>query len=351
MHTYRLPFMLLAMVGLLLGLLTGLQRMGWNLPFTMAAASHGAIMTGGFIGTLITLEKIIPLKKKVLYVLPVLSGISVVLFFAQQPVIAKVCLVTASVGLSLVFLGYLLREKSLIYALMMAGALCWFVGNVLLLINGFYPVSLPWWMAFVLLVITSERLELMKFLPVSRNQKSVFVVMLALFIVACLLSFHGIGSYVAAVSLAGVSVWLMRFDVVRINLKKNGLTRYTGVALLAGYCSLLLTGICIPLLAAKPLGYDVLVHIFFIGFVFSMIFAHGPIILPGVLGISLKPYHPVLYVWLTILHLSWVLRAAFDLGLDLYLRRFTGLASGIAMLGYFVSLIVITMYSYRAKSV
>lgn len=344
--------MLLAMASLIIGLLTGLQRMGWSLPFTAAVANHGAIMVGGFIGTLITLEKIIPLKRKIVYALPVLSGASVILFFVKLPVLSVVCLVSASVGLCAVFLVYLIRERSLIYFLMLTGAACWVTGNMLLLTNGFYPVSLSWWMAFALFVIASERLELMKFLPVSRNQKRLFVTFMALFVPACLFSFHGTGSYLAAGSLIGVALWLMRFDVVRINLKKESLTRYTGVALLAGYCALLLTGIFIPLLAAKPMGYDVLVHAFFIGFVFSMIFAHGPIILPGVLGISVKPYHPVLYVWLVLLYASWVTRAVAGISLDLQLRKFTGIVSGVAILGYFISLAVITIRSqHRAKTV
>jgi hypothetical protein len=59
---------------------------------------------------------------------------------------------------------------------------------------------------------------------------------------------------------------------------------------------------------SKVTFYIPAIHTFFLGFVFSMIFAHGPIILPGVLGISIKPYHPLLYVWLFFLHASWTIR-------------------------------------------
>lgn len=340
------------MVSLVTGVLSGLQRMGWDFNLTAVVADHGAIMIGGFIGTLITLEKIIPLKRTALYILPILSGSSVFLFFIDQPWLSVFCLILSSAGLCMVFLIYLLRERSLVYAIMLAGALAWATGNVLLLTNGFYPVSLPWWMAFVLLVIASERLELMKFLPVSLNQKRFFVGMLALFTVTCALTFHGIGSYLAAFSLIAIALWLMRFDVVGLNLKKQQLTRYTGVALLTGYVSLSMCGIFILLASHKPLGYDILVHTFFLGFVLSMIFAHGPIILPGVLGISIKPYHTTLYLWLTLLHGSWVVRVFADFTLDMVLRKYTGMASGIAIAGYFITLIFIIIRSVgRAKTV
>jgi hypothetical protein len=120
---------------------------------------------------------------------------------------------------------------------------------------------------------------------------------------------------------------------------------------LSGYFALLLTGIFLSLLVEQPLGYDILVHSFFIGFVFSMIFAHGPIILPGVLGISVKPYHPILFIWLTLLHASWIARAISDITLNMQVRMYSGLISAIAIVGYFLSLAVITIQKQRGKVV
>jgi hypothetical protein len=339
------------MLSLITGLLAGLHRIGWNLSLGRVTPNHGAIMVGGFLGTLIILEKIIPLKRNILYVFPIISGGSVVLFFIGQPVYSIASLVLASTGLSIIFFIYWIREKSAIYFLMLGGAICWLTGNILLIIHNFYPISVPWWMAFVLLIITAERMELMKFLPVSKNQKLIFIGMLLVFAIGCVISFHGIGKYLAAVSLAGSSIWLMRHDVVGLNLRKTDLPRYVGVALLSGYFALLLSGIFLPLLTEQPLGYDILVHSFFIGFVFSMIFAHGPIILPGVLGLSVKPYHPILFIWLALLHTSWITRAISDITLDMQLRKYSGLISAIAIIGYFLSLAVITIRSQRGKAV
>jgi hypothetical protein len=351
MRIHRIPYIFLAMLSLLAGLAAGLQRIGWSLPISGVASSHGAIMIGGFLGTLITLEKIIPLKKPVLYLAPILSATSVVLFYADLPLYSTASLIAASAGLSVIFLIYFARERSLIYAIMFAGAACWLTGNIFFVVYNFYPVAVPWWIAFVLFIITAERLELIKFLPVTTIQKLVFVGILAAFLVGCIITFHGIGSYFAAFGLIAASIWLMRHDVVSINIRKEGLTKYVGVALLAGYCSLVLCGIFLPLISNEPLGYDLIIHAFFIGFVFSMIFAHGPIILPGILGISLKPYHPILYLWLFLLHTSWLVRTFSDIALNLQLRKYSGLISAIAIIGYFLSVVLITMRTRRAKTV
>src|SRR5690606_31393658 len=105
--TYRIPFLMLAVVCLVAGLWTGLVRIGWDIKPLPVAAHHGAIMIGGFLGTLISLEKIIPLRNKILYVIPVISGLSVVCFLLQQNEMAVWALTTASVGLSVVFFIYL----------------------------------------------------------------------------------------------------------------------------------------------------------------------------------------------------------------------------------------------------
>jgi hypothetical protein len=350
-RTGRLPFVILAILSLIVGLLAGLQRIGWSLPVSEVSPSHGAIMVGGFLGTLITLEKVIPLKKNILYVIPLISGGSIILFIAGMLQYSLISLLIASVGLSIIFLIHWIQEQSVIYAMMLIGAVCWFIGNILLLKNNFYPASIPWWMTFALLLITSERLELMKFLPVSQAQKLIFMGVLLTFLLGCVFSFHGIGNYLSAVALVASSIWLMRHDMIAINVKKIGLLKYVGISLLTGYFALLMSGFFLLALTNQSLGYDILIHSFFIGFVFSMIFAHGPIILPGVLGISVKPFHTILYFWLVLLHASWIVRVFADTALNMHLRMYAGLISAIAIVGYFLSIATITIRAYRAQPV
>ena len=245
----RLPFLLLAIVSLITGLATGLNRMGWDLNIVHTSLHHGAIMVGGFLGTLISLEKIIPWKKKFLYLIPVLGGASVLFFFGDMPLISFVLLILASAGLAGVFLHYCLVEKNLIYLLMLWGALCWMIGNVTLASTIFYPTAFPWWLGFILFIITAERLELTKFLPVTKANKRWLVPFLIVYIAGVLRSFHGGGQQISGIALIAVAVWLMKYDIVGLAIKKSKLQRFIGIALLGGYVSMRLRAfLCLPLL-------------------------------------------------------------------------------------------------------
>lgn len=344
----RVPFVFIALASLVIGLLAGLIRLGWNLGFPNAVPHHGAIMVGGFLGTLIILEKIIPLKKDFLYAIPVVSGLSVVMFLMGGASLGFILLIIAGVALSAVFLVYMIRSFSLIYIIMFAGAVLWLIGNIELTFSNFYPRAFPWWMGFALLIIAAERLELMKFLPVTEKNKLLFTLLLAGFIAGCLLSFHGTGSMISGFSLCAIALWLMRFDVIGLTIKKTGLTKFTAIALLTGYFALLITGMFMIVLDAQPFAYDAIVHTFFIGFVFSMIFAHGPIILPGVLGVSTKPFNKILYIWLGMLHASLAVRLAGDLYLELSLRKYSGIGSAIAITGYFIT-VALLLFNKRKR--
>jgi hypothetical protein len=122
-------------------------------------------MIGGFLGTLISFEKVIPLKKKVLFTIPALSGVSVLLFFIGLPVTSMAVLALASIVLLCVFVFYWARQQNRLYAIMSLGALSWLIGNAAFLYTGFYRVALPWWMAFTLLIIAAERLSLCSSCP------------------------------------------------------------------------------------------------------------------------------------------------------------------------------------------
>lgn len=331
------------MFSLLVGFATGLSRMGWDLNILPTSLHHGAIMVGGFLGTLISLEKIIPLKKKLLFLIPVFSGASVISFFTNAPTTSFLLLVLASSGLSGVFLTYYFKEKSLIYLLMLAGSLCWLTGNLVLITINFYPSAFPWWLAFILLIITAERLEMTRFLPVKERSKRWLVFFLVLYIAGVLLSFHSGGDWVSGMALIAVSLWLMQHDIIGISIKKSGLPKFIAIALLTGYISMLFTGVFLIAFTNQVLAYDAILHTFFLGFVFSMIFAHGPVILPGVLGIAVKPYHNVLYMWLFLLHASWITRIAADLLLHFDLRKMSGLVSTVCILGYFATVATLTI--------
>lgn len=326
---------------------TGLSRMGWDLGILRVSMHHGAVMVGGFIGTLISLEKIIPLKRKFLVLIPFFSGASIITFFFQEPEVSFVLLAIASAGLSAVFLTYLIRTKHLIYFVMLCGGLCWLFGNLTLISHKFYPAAFPWWMGFVLFIITAERLELTQFLPVPASSKWLLIGLLLTYAGGVGYTFHAGGNLLSAAALIGVAIWLMKYDIVGVSIKKNGLPRFIASSLLCGYIAMLITGVFLITLGNLAFGYDAVVHTFFLGFTFSMIFAHGPVILPGVLGISAKPWHPILYAWLIVLHASLVVRLYGDLTINLEVRKITGWTSSVAILGYFATLAYLTIRSQR----
>jgi hypothetical protein len=348
-YAWRLPFLILAIFSLIVGLWTGLSRIGWDTFILPATAHHGAVMVGGFLGSLISLEKVIPLKKKWLLVLPGAQVSAALLFLFGEPMIAIPLLITGSIGLVAVFGFYLKRERTLIYVLMLIGALCLSVGNVLLFTENFYPLAFPWWVGFILFIITAERLELMKFLPVSKAAKRLVVAFLIIFVLGISVSFHSYGNIASGTALVAISLWLLKNDAIAIGLRKKSLTRFVSISLLLGYTALLVAGIFFISFSDHWLAYDALVHTFFIGFAFSMIFAHGPIILPGVLGISFKPYHKSLYLWLILLHTSWLIRVFADAYSETLWRKYSGLLSAITILGYFATIAFLTVREQHGK--
>lgn len=341
-------FLVTAVANLLIGMLAGLGRLGYAVPVPEAFAHHGAIMVGGFLGTLIALEKIIPLKRPVLFLGPLMSASSVVAFVQGEFYAAVGMQVAAGLVFLSAYIFYLRMQSNLPLWLATAGVMFWVVGTVWLFFKQFYPMVFPWYMAFLLFTIVSERLELSRFLPVTSRNRAWLIAFLGIFFLGLIIPFHGAGKYACGAGLILVSVWLLRFDVIRITLHKEGLMRFTAVALLCGYFMLLLEGLLLILLGNAPNLYDMTLHTFFLGFVFSMIFAHGPIILPGVLGLSVKPYSSLFYVPLVLLMASLGLRLLADAFLiPISLRGISGWLSAGAILFYFVLMISFTALATR----
>ena len=111
------------------------------------------------------------------------------------------------------------------------------------------------------------------------------------------------------------------------------------VCLIAGYLWLAAGGI-LWLLFAKFFSagprYDAMLHSIFLGFVFSMIFAHAPIILPTITGMAL-PFRNSFYLHTGLLHISLLLRVLGDLGLWLSLQQWGGLLNTLTILIFLIN--------------
>jgi len=333
-----LPFIL---ISLLFGIWTGWLRLGWDLPLDSFQAEHGALMVGGFIGSLICLERTINFKNKYALLVPFVSGLSIVFFLFKLPQISYWLLLAGSIGLSIIYLKLFFEFNELYILIMMCGALCWLIGNALLLKTSFYPQAVMWWIAFIYLTILGERLELSRYLQVGLIQKLVLIIFLLLYIIAIVLPFHGNGGYLAAASLAGSALWLFRYDMAKKSLLKKGQHFYSGIVLLTGYFWLIICAFLMAFGAYRGLMYDAALHSFFLGFVFSMIFAHAPIILPGVLKLEVSPFHKVLYLWFGLLQVSLILRILSAFTLDTAIKHMGGMLNGIAIFGFIINMLIL----------
>jgi hypothetical protein len=103
-----------------------------------------------------------------------------------------------------------------------------------------------------------------------------------------------------------MALWLLRYDLVWQSARQAGLPRFMAICLIAGYIWLAAGGILwigfAQFFSAGP-RYDAMLHTIFLGFVFSMIFAHAPIILPTITGLAL-PFQNGFYLHAGLLHVS-----------------------------------------------
>jgi hypothetical protein len=333
-------------IALFAALWAALVRVGWRMPAlpTPIAGQHGALMISAFLGTLISLERAVALQKKWAYLAPALSALGGLALILGLPVeIGRGLIALGSLGLVVVF-GFMYRLHPTTDVVTMAlGALMWLVGNLLWLLGESIYSAVPWWAGFLILTICGERLELSRVLWLKQSSRTFFKIAVGLFTLGLIVSLLelGIGLRVAGVGLIALGVWLLRFDLARHTIKKSGLARYIAACLLPGYVWLVIAG-GLWLVAGLPpsnLTIDAMLHAIFLGFVFSMIFGHAPIILPAVLPVDIT-YRPVFYGPLVLLQSTLVMRIIADLTLNFALRQWAGLFNVLAILFFLATMLL-----------
>jgi hypothetical protein len=315
----RVPLLALGALSLLAGLSGGLGRLGLPPIVIDLAVNHGALMTGGFLGTVIGLERAVALKRGWGYAAPVLSGVGALMLAAGlAPDVAVMLLLAASAILLAVCVRFAWQQPALFTMTIGLGALCWLAGNLILMLSGLAQGAMPWWAAFLILTIAGERLELSRLMRPSRLRTLSFFLPLALLLAGLGLSAATDDAVAAGrvfgAGLVALALWLALFDVARRTARQHGLTRYIAACLLAGYVWLALSGAIHLAIGFAPDDalYDAALHTIFIGFVFSMIFGHAPIIVPSVLNVTL-PWSRWFYLHLALLHAALALRVCGDL--------------------------------------
>jgi len=335
---YVLP---LIVFSLLLAIWSGWIRIGWNFPVSKSVGQHGALMVGSFLTTVILLERAVTFKNQLVLLLPLINGLSAIFFVSGNTIIAQYLLLAGSFGFCVMVLSFIYRYKEQYYYLFFAGAFCLLIGNWLLIKNQFYPQSVPWWMGYLLLTIVAERLELSRFLQVSKLQNNMLLGSLLIAFAGLLIPFHYKGDVIFAAGIALTALWLFKYDMAVKSVKRAGQHRYSGILLITGYVWLIVTAIFLLTANGNTFWYDATLHSFFIGFVISMIFSHAPIILPAVLKLPVKPYRPVLYVWFLLMQASLLTRIIADTLILPELRKWAGMINGIVLLIFFISIAVL----------
>ena len=344
----------LAVAALLFGMWAGLLRMGWRWPLlrTSLPVSHGPLMVSGFFGTLILLERAVAIKRYWAYAGVLFSGLGAFLILiGVQGATGPVLLNLGSLWMVLVF-AYILHQHRTLYTLTMAaGAACWLIGNLLWLSGSPVYKLVWWWLGFLVLTIAGERLELSRVMRLDRMAQQIFLLACGIQTVGFIILsvWYDLGFRIIGAGLLVLAAWLLRYDVTRRTVRTSGLPRYIAFCLLAGYFWLAFAGLMMLGIGGQVAGfyYDAILHAVFLGFVFSMVFGHAPILLPAVLHQSMI-YHPLLYLPWVLLHLSLLLRVAADFAVQPFARQVAGLLNSIAILFFFGVLIFTRMSASRS---
>jgi hypothetical protein len=294
-------------------------------------------MVGGFLGTLIGLERAIGFAKPWAHVVPACSAAGAIVLVFGPPGPTGPLLITVASGVVVpMFVAMLRREPSLFTITMTVGAVAWLIGNARWLAgDAIYRVAF-WWITFVVLTIAAERLELNRALRLPPRARIGFAVIAAVILTGAIVVSVAptIGTRLIGAGLVTLTWWLAQYDVAKRTVRQSGVTRFMAACLLLGYAWLGVSGLLLLTAATTTPGptYDAILHAIFLGFVVSMIFGHAAIVFPAITGAPL-PYQPAAYLPLAVLHASVVLRVTGDL-LDSLgrLRPWGGLLNATAIL-------------------
>lgn len=353
----RLPMLLvvLLLTGALYG---GLIRLGWGLPImqNQLPGLHGVLMIAGVFGTVIAVERAVAFHTNsrskwrwVAFLPPLFSAVGALLLFTDAVNIGKMLIVLNGLGLVMVYAIVIHRQPTVFTAVMGAGGYMLLIGNVLWATNHLIYSMVYWWMGFLILTIVGERLELARVIRPSRLRQPTFFAAASVFAAGVVLTYVtvDIGARVVGLGEIALAAWLLRYDIARFTIRQRGLPRFIAACLLTGYIWLGVGGLLSLTYGgvAAGLHYDAVLHAVLLGFVFSMIFGHAPIILPAVMKLHV-PFRNAFYLHLALLHGTLMLRVISDLLDNFEGRQWGGLLNGAALVLFLIN----TVWAVRTGS-
>ncbi|HMA10130.1 MAG TPA: hypothetical protein VKP68_19780, partial [Ramlibacter sp.] len=351
----RPVFLALVAVALLAGMAGGLLRVGVVIPATRDAAwlgqaglSHAALMICAFLGTVIGLERAVAVKLPAAFLAPLASALGGACLLAGRAGAGAWLMVAASLVFTGVNIVVVRRQAASHTWLLLVSALAWLAGNLSFATGQESAATLSWWFAFLVMTIAAERLEMTRLMRRRPAAPVLLVGILAAMLLGAAASFiePRAGGVLYGASLLLLALWLVTFDIARRTVAAQGLSRYMAVCLLTGYAWLAVAGVA---WAATALGLpwrDAALHALGLGFIFSMIMGHGPVILPAIARVKLQ-FGWFFYVPLAALHLSLLLRLGWG-GFDA-VQRAAGASLNAASIVLFAATVAGSALAWRIQ--
>lgn len=279
-----------APVFLILGLFTGLSRFGLiNFPLSF---DHGVLMLNGFAGGVITVERLLG-DRGDRWILIGLASLIVGLVLYLVGYNFGLLLIAGNIAILFLKETLLLSEDRRVNRLyQLIGLLSWFIGNLKFYQNGFYPAAVSFWIVFILIMIVGTRLGKM-----GKKDMISLILSVTLFI-SFWFGFHGYGQAIYGIGLIALSIRLAYQEI-------KYQSKYPPGVIMA-YCWLLVAGLSSLLSDHILHSYDLVLHAFFLGFFFSMIFINAPDTLLEKLGLNRLNTYPDF--WVLLLSLGLIAR-------------------------------------------
>ena len=312
----RLVALALGAACILMGLNAALLRLNLPAPVNGAelAALHGPLMLVGFLGTVIALERAVAARTPWAFLAPLGSAAGCLALLAGAPdVVGRGLMTGAAVVLCAIYLRVHRRAPSAAVDVEAMGGAALLLGDVLWLGGRGMEMEdvVPLWLLFPTLTIIGERLELARIAFLDEMVETVVEVLSGAAVLgACLLLIAPGSHLVVGPALLGLAVVMAYYDVARRTVRLCGGVRFMAASMLAGYVWLALAGAVWSLWGLQGLNgaaYEIVIHCITVGFAFSMILAHAPVIIPAIVHRAL-PYHRLMWLPYVLLHAGLVVR-------------------------------------------
>ncbi len=277
-----------------------------------AVAWHAALMICGFFGTVIGIERAVALKHRAAWAAPAASALGAMALLYGQASAAQLMFVFAALAFVMANAAIVRRQPAAHTALLLMAAVAWLAGCAWQVAFPGHVSVLAAWFAFLVLTITAERLEMTRLMRQRRGATPLLFALVLVLLVGAASSWPWprAGGALYGAALVGLAAWLARFDIARRTVHGDGLARYMALCLLGGYAWLAVGGLA---WASMSLGHagarDAALHALGLGFVFSMVMGHAPVILPAVARIKIA-FGRAFYLPVLALHASLCLRLA-----------------------------------------